>query len=182
MRPRATPPLQKAPRAADTGGVEITIRSAGLHDLERLLALEVASFDTDRVSRRSMRRLLDSPSAALLVAESGDQLAGAATVLFRRNTRMARLYSLAVHAQHRGCGVAGRLCAAVEHVARLRGCEHLTLEVRADNAAALALYRREGFRRFGVHAAYYGDGADALRLRKWIAHPDAGVAEDALRT
>jgi ribosomal protein S18 acetylase RimI-like enzyme len=42
----------------------------------------------------------------------------------------------------------------------------MRLEVHESNAAAIARYRKSGYRQFGCHAAYYGDGGDALRLEK----------------
>jgi ribosomal protein S18 acetylase RimI-like enzyme len=46
------------------------------------------------------------------------------------------------------------------------GYTRLRLEIRADNAASLALFKRRGYRRFGRHAGYYHDGMDAVRLEK----------------
>ena len=42
----------------------------------------------------------------------------------------------------------------------------MTLEVRYDNAPAIALYEKCGFRQFGEHEDYYEDGATALRYKK----------------
>lgn len=44
----------------------------------------------------------------------------------------------------------------------------MTLEVRVDNAAALALYQRNGFIQVGLRKHYYPDGCDALLLDKII--------------
>jgi [ribosomal protein S18]-alanine N-acetyltransferase len=38
--------------------------------------------------------------------------------------------------------------------------------VRQDNAAAIRLYERRGYRRIGAYAAFYEDGADAWRYQK----------------
>ena len=48
----------------------------------------------------------------------------------------------------------------------------LTLEVRYDNASAIALYESSGFRQFGEHAHYYADGAAALRYEKALIPAD----------
>ncbi|MGB3840666.1 MAG: GNAT family N-acetyltransferase, partial [Rhodanobacter sp.] len=47
-----------------------------------------------------------------------------------------------------------------------RGCDRLRLEVRPDNAAAIRLYERAGFRRFGAYRRYYEDGTDAWRYEQ----------------
>ena len=44
--------------------------------------------------------------------------------------------------------------------------------MRYDNAAAIALYEKWGFRQFGEHEDYYADGAAALRYEKvLVARP-----------
>ncbi len=48
---------------------DIAIRRARLADLDALWALENEVFATDRMSRRGLRRLIDAPSAVVLVAQ-----------------------------------------------------------------------------------------------------------------
>ena len=81
------------------------IRSSRPADLDALWELESRVFKTDRMSRRSLRRMLGSPSAVALVAEADGATVGAAIVLFRTNSRIARLYSLAVAPKHTGRGI-----------------------------------------------------------------------------
>lgn len=143
-------------------------RRAAAGDLERLVEIEDAAFDTDRISHRSFRAALASAAAVVLVAEADRRVAGYAFVMFRKNSRHARLYSIARAPEApRGCGRA--LLAAVEAEAIRRGAQTLRLEVREDNAPALALYGATGFRAFGRAEDYYEDGAPALRLEKPLA-------------
>src|ERR1043165_8800951 len=118
------------------------LRLGVISDLTALETLEQRAFSSDRLSRRSFRDLLNSPNAALLVAEAGKNLSGYALVLFRTGSIMARLYSLAVDPQHRGRGLGSMLLAAAEQAAGGRGGCVIRLEVREDNAAAANLYRR----------------------------------------
>ena len=67
---------------ASSGG--LALRPGALADLEALLDLETRAFAGDRLSRRSLRRLLGRPSAHLIVAESEGRLVGYALVLFRQ--------------------------------------------------------------------------------------------------
>lgn len=144
------------------------IRRATLADLDALVALERRAFTTDHLSRRQYRKHLHSPTVAVLAAVDASGLLGKAVVFFRGNSSIARLYSIAVADTARGRGLGEALLKAAEHAARKRGCISLRLEVRQDNAGAVRLYERLGFRRFAARAGYYEDGADAWRYEKNI--------------
>jgi [ribosomal protein S18]-alanine N-acetyltransferase len=146
----------------------IDIRPAGRADLEALVKLEHLVFTIDRLSRQSMRRLLASPTARVILAELDERIAGAAVVLFRRRSTVARLYSIGVAPHLSGRGVAVALLMAVEAAATAGRCRCLRLEVHETNAAAIARYRKSGFREIGRQAAYYEDGGDALRFEKLL--------------
>jgi ribosomal protein S18 acetylase RimI-like enzyme len=149
----------------------VQVRRARFDDLGALVALEQSTFALDRMSARQWRRHLRSASADVVVAVRDDRPIGAAVVFHRRGTDIARLYSIAVAAGERGGGIGRALLDAAEQAARARGSRRLRLEVRSDNVAAQALYERAGYRAFGVHPAYYEDGADARRYEKPLAAP-----------
>lgn len=142
------------------------IRAAIRTDLDALVALEERVFASDRISRRQFRHHIDNRRAVLLVCAQGDTLLGNSLLLLRRGSHVARLYSLVAAPDARGSGVGQSLLAADEQIARQRGCHLLRLEVRVDNSAAIALYERSGYHRFGRRADYYADGADAWRYQK----------------
>ncbi|UJJ60122.1 MULTISPECIES: GNAT family N-acetyltransferase [Rhodanobacter] len=145
------------------------VRRAAASDLDELVALEQRSFSSDRLSRAQYRRHLDSDSALVLVASANHHLfLGSAVLFFRKRSAVARLYSLATAPEARGQGVGAALLAAVADAARRRGSRALKLEVRTDNAAAIRLYERHGFRRIGRYARYYEDGADAWRYEQTL--------------
>jgi ribosomal protein S18 acetylase RimI-like enzyme len=52
---------------------------------------------------------------------------------------------LAVHPDYQGRGVGGFILDQLEHLARIRGCTHLVLEVAENNAGALGFYRARSF-------------------------------------
>jgi len=143
-----------------------------MSDLDALLALEQEFFTPDhRISRRSFRRFMHSPNAKLLVAAVNGKVAGCALVLYRRGSRRARLYTIAVGREFRRRGLARRLLTAAETHARHRGCRSLRLEVRADDAGAIALYEGSGYRPFGRRRRYYAGRIDALRFEKPLLRP-----------
>jgi ribosomal-protein-alanine N-acetyltransferase len=145
---------------------DLVVRAAEMADLEAILALENASFETDRLSKRALRRFIAAPSRPLIVARSGSELLGYILIVTRKGGRAARIYSLAVDARHGRRGVGRELLHAGERYARAHGLDALRLEVRYDNFAAIALYAKLGYREFGRHASYYADGAEALRFEK----------------
>jgi ribosomal protein S18 acetylase RimI-like enzyme len=145
----------------------MAIGSATADDLEAILRLEAMSFAHDRLSRRSIARLLASRNG-LLVARAGTALEGYGLVLFRKGSRLARLYSLAVDPGRVGHGIGRRLLAACEACAAARDCDKLRLEVRRDNDRAIRFYAAAGYAPFGHHEAYYEDGQAALRLQKFL--------------
>ena len=144
----------------------LVIRGAGPSDLDVIAKLEYESFTSDRVSRRSLRDFLRAPDRPVIAADIDGELAGYALVVMRKGSRSARIYSLAVARRFARRGVGRALLHACEAHARAHGRIALTLEVRYDNLAAIALYESLGYRQFGEHARYYSDGATALRYQK----------------
>ncbi|GGF30835.1 hypothetical protein GCM10011611_41130 [Aliidongia dinghuensis] len=142
------------------------LRVATPADRPALEALEAASFSQDRISARSWRRLLRRPSALILVAPAAAGLAGALVMLFRRGSRIARVYSIAVAAAQRGNGFARLLLGRAADAAQERGCRAVRLETRLDNHNAQSLFAREGFAVTGRTDDYYEDGMAALRLER----------------
>lgn len=155
------------------------IRPARASDVDGLVAMEEAAFASDRLSRRSFRRLVASRSAAMLVNEQRGRLAGYAAVLFRRGSGSARLYSIAVAPSGGGAGIGRALLDAALAAAAERGCTVMRLEVREDNPRAIALYERNGFARVGRRPGYYADGQTALRYARPVAGRDLPVGPEA---
>jgi ribosomal protein S18 acetylase RimI-like enzyme len=148
----------------------VRVRRAELSDLDDLVALEQATFDSDQISRAQFRRHLDSDSARVLVASANHRrFLGTAMVFFRKGSRVARLYSIASLPEARGKGVGTALIDAAEAAARQRRCQSLRLEVRTDNDSAIRLYERLGYSRVGpVKKGFYEDGADAFVFEKML--------------
>ncbi|MEU3458178.1 GNAT family N-acetyltransferase [Micromonospora sp. NPDC006766] len=90
-------------------------------------------------------RMLDS-GPYVGIRDGGDLVAVAGVHVWSPTWRVAAVGNVATHPRVRGRGWAGAAVAAV--CARLRAdVDHVTLNVRADNTAALRLYERLGFTR-----------------------------------
>ncbi|MFH7041789.1 peptidase C39 family protein [Paucibacter sp. JuS9] len=157
------------------------IARASQVDLDALAELEQAAFSGDRISPRSWQRLIASRSATVIVARAGNpdsNLLGAAVVLRRAKSSVARLYSIAVAGAAQGRGLSDRLLGEVVRTSRDSGAAVLRLETRVDNLAAQRLFQRHGFSALDRRSGYYEDGADALRFQKSLW--DRGRASKAV--
>lgn len=163
------------------------VREGVIGDLDAIAKLERDSFpeEDDQVSRRSFAYYLRAPERPVIVVEIDGELAGYALVVMRKGGRSARIYSIAVEPHFGRRGVATALMAAAERLALGRERDAITLEVRYDNAPAIALYEKSGFRPFGEYGDYYADGATALRYKKVLnrrPETSAGLRDSRART
>lgn len=105
-----------------------------------------------------------------LVAEDEQGLAGYAGVILTSGD--ADVATLGVRPEVRRQGIAQALLAELVEAARARGCPALLLEVRADNAGAIALYERCGFVALTTRRGYYDNGrVDAVIMRLLLESP-----------
>lgn len=154
---------------------QVRIRPARLADLDRLHYFETAYFGLDQFTRRQVWYLLTRANATTLVVEHGGQVVGAATMVWRTNSRIGRLYSIVLDSAARGYGLAAQLLKRCEALARKQGCARLRLEVRTDNEAAIRLYRRYGYSVERELTEYYTDGSDALQMTKELIQSHAAA-------
>lgn len=103
------------------------------------------------------------PGAFGLIDDRGGMLLG------RMAADEAEVLTLAVAPEARRQGIATLLLRAAKAHVGARGGTGVFLEVATGNAAALALYAREGFVEVGRRRRYYSDSADALVLRATLA-------------
>jgi hypothetical protein len=69
----------------------VVVREARLRDLDAIARLENESFETDRVSRRSLREFLRAAHRPVIAAIIDDELAGYALVSLRKTSRAVRI-------------------------------------------------------------------------------------------
>lgn len=144
------------------------VRPVEAGDLERLLEIEALCFECDRLSRRAFQRWIKGKTGIFEVLEIDRVVYGYGLVSLRRGTRLARLYSLALHPQMRGRGHASCLMLALESAAGEAGRCFMRLEVAKQNRAAIVLYERLGYAVFDEWPDYYEDHSDALRMQKQL--------------
>ena len=120
---------------------------------------------SDPWSEKSIASELDNKLAFWLVAAEGDTVAGyigSQTVIDETD-----MMNVAVHPDFRRQGIAEELVNTLVDNLKQMGSHSLTLEVRAANAPAIALYEKLGFSEIGRRKNYYRNPReDALILRK----------------
>lgn len=141
------------------------VERAQLTDLKQLVALERATFNYSCISRRSFKQVIESSHNHCWVVRSANELAGYAIAFTRRNSRVWRLYSIAVDQSFRGLGVGNLLMNQVLNTAKREGAIAMSLEVKSDNKAAIRWYQSCGFETVDILPNYYDDGSDGFKMR-----------------
>jgi ribosomal-protein-alanine N-acetyltransferase len=90
----------------------------------------------------------------------------------------AHVTTIAVDPDHQRKAIGTQVLLALARAAVAKGATALTLEVRASNEPAQALYRRFGFAPAGVRKGYYPGGEDAIVM--WAHDIDAPAFADRL--
>jgi ribosomal-protein-alanine N-acetyltransferase len=128
-------------------------------DVSAVAALEGATPMDEQHLRDEMAR----PWARLWVARDDDGAAIAFLIAWHVADEL-HVLNVATRLDRRRMGIARALLDAAVAYARARAIEHVLLEVRRSNRAAIALYRSVGFFAMGVRARYYHDDEDAVEM------------------
>ena len=110
---------------------------------------------------------IHEPSTNVAVVEKHNQVH--AFGIMHYGDEAAHLALLAVDPAHRHQHMGARLVAWLEQSARAAGIQHIRLEARADNLAAIAFYQRLGFAQSGRVTGYYEGILDAVQFAKRLA-------------
>ena len=110
--------------------------------LDQVAEIEGLCF-SDPWSRRMLSEHLENECAATIVAQGED------------GTDEGYITNVAVRPEYRRQGVASQLLEAFRRFGEGSGFAFLTLEVRASNTAARALYTKHGYAETGCRKNYY---------------------------
>ena len=88
-------------------------------------------------------------------------------IVWRTVCDEVEIITIGVHPAARGDGIATAMLTLMEHETKKAGAKTIFLEVSAENAPAIALYKKCGFIENGRRAKYY-DGIDAVLMKKEI--------------
>ena len=139
----------------------LTFRKMLPADAAAVEKVEMACFSMPW-SRESFWEEAAQEAAYYLLAFDGEELVGYVGVWLLGDE--GHITNVAVAPAARGRGVGAALLAALMEIARGRGVRSMTLEVRPSNEAALALYRKFGFRSVGRRPHYYTDNDEDAEI------------------
>lgn len=144
----------------------MAVRSCTVADVAKLAELEARCF-ADAWSTGSVHNEVKAAHGrAWLATDDGEPVGYLLAWLVGDEAQINRV---GVIAEQRGRGLGLELVRVCLASVAEQGAQSALLEVHADNAPALAVYRRCGFAQIGRRKAYYPDGGDALVLRVTLA-------------
>ena len=166
-------PPEPTPSSAQREAPTITVKRIHRRDLNRVwdflklvfrdVNRETVEYQRPRLKSRFLETYEEEGTEQLLfvVPKGGkDQIVGYAECSFeivgsdnwmneryfeRKEMRPLYVEELAVHQDYQGQGVGNFMLEQIEHIAKVRGCTHLVLEVAENNDSALKFYRKRSF-------------------------------------
>ncbi len=128
--------------------------------LKDILEIERLSFDQPWSEYHFMRDLTNNDLSYNWVAVVDETTVGFLFGWMLKNEY--HLNNIAVHPDFRGNRIGRELLNTAINSISSRKTEKILLEVRADNHAAIRLYRSVGFQEVGIRKDYYKKGIDAI--------------------
>lgn len=135
-------------------------------DLERICLLEKQCFSDPWQKEHFQYELNGNPFSIPLVYEEQGNILGYAILWI--TFEEAQVCNIAAASISRRRGIGQALMAEMLQIARQRGCETFSLEVRAGNEAAILLYEKFGLIKMRRIHQYYSDGEDAIVMMRGI--------------
>jgi ribosomal-protein-alanine N-acetyltransferase len=136
-------------------------------DAARCAELEKQLFDGDDPwPARAFVAELEAKHNHYVAARDDDKLVGYGGIarLGRRRPFEYEIHTIGVDPAYQGRGVGRRM---LDELLKIAADSVVHLEVRTDNATAVALYRSVGFTEVGLRKRYYRiSGADAYTMRR----------------
>lgn len=146
----------------------LSLRSYEPHDFAALHKLDQSCFSPGiSYSKTTLRYFLTISSADCVVAVEENHIAG--FILSEENPPLAHIITLDVAEKQRRRGVGTALLEKLESNLAARGVRSILLETATDNEAAVAFWKRHGYRSEAVLKRYYLGRVDAYEMRKILA-------------
>lgn len=152
--------------AQPAAGIDAHLEPMRWWHLEDVVAIDADAFGSTAWTLEQFYGELAAPGRWLRVLMAGEDVAGYLDVAVQG--RDADLMTIVVAERFRGHGWGRRILAAAIDWALTAGAHRMFLEVR-DESPAADLYRSAGFVVIDRRVGYYGEGVDALVMRRVLA-------------
>ncbi|MGH9740819.1 MAG: GNAT family N-acetyltransferase [Candidatus Acidiferrum sp.] len=145
----------------------VVLRAYEPHDFAALHRLDQSCFPAGiSYSKTTLCYFLTLSSADCVVAFDDGKLAG--FILTEENPPLAHVITLDIAEAYRRRGVGTALLEENEKNLTLRGVRSILLETAIENEAAVAFWKRHGYRTEAVLKRYYLGRLDAYEMRKLL--------------
>ena len=136
------------------------MRRAELRDVRDIRAIDRRVYPTPWSEKLTLQQVAGK-GRVHIVATEAERVVGHGGIAILDGD--AHITTVAVDPAHQRRGIGDALVHELFAAAQANDCGAVTLEVRASNTSAIALYERHGMVSAGVRPSYYGDdGEDAL--------------------
>ncbi len=132
--------------------MKIEVKPMTAADISSVAALEAITFSSPW-SEAALSMALEHPNGSFLCAFCDGAFAGYAGMLCVLDE--GQICNVAVMPDFRRHGIGSALMTEQVETAKLRGLSFMTLEVRAGNTAAQAMYEKQGWEKVGVRKNFY---------------------------
>jgi ribosomal-protein-alanine acetyltransferase len=149
--------------------MEITIEAVSIKLIDTLYKIEKQCFEQEAFTKQQLTYLLTDYNTIRLAAFVNGKIAGfvIAHVDIERKVLFGHIITVDVTPTYRRQGIAQKLLQETEATFKGHGIKECRLEVREDNAVALNLYRKLGYKKVSTLGRYYGN-ANGLYLKKTL--------------
>jgi len=149
--------------------MQITIEDASVKLLDKLYEIEKHCFEKEAFTKQQIAYLLTDYNAIGLAARVNGEITGfvIGRIDIVRNVPFGHILTVDIAPSYRRKGIAQKLLHEIEAIFKEKGAKECRLEVREDNAAAVNLYQKLGYKKMGKLEKYYGD-AHGLYLKKTL--------------
>ena len=140
------------------------VRDFDPEDFETLWRMDQECFAPGiSYSKRELRSFIDRTGSFTLVAADGAKILGFIVI---QGGKAGHVITIDVGPEARRLGVGSLLLRTAEQRLFSAGSYMINLETAVDNLNALAFYKRHGYSVIRTWPRYYGNGVDALVLKK----------------
>ena len=143
------------------------IRHSTSRDFPLLLSIDQACFPPEvAYDFLDLKHMMSRPGAETLVLEEGGEICGFLLLDIDLRHKSATLVTLDVLDEHRRKGYATALFSQSEVILKTYGVVQYVLQVDVENEAAIAFYRKNGFKEERLLRKYYPGSRDAWQMVK----------------